>query len=145
EPTLAVPQLLAAGDVKNLAHTPVEGEVQWTLGLPLLSKAPYRFKALSGKATWGGEQSGEQLSDPGPRLYQRASFSGDTHIFSDLVAYAPGMKSSAADIQGVLDAEAAPELANTPGSIDPRARRLIDRAWARARASGWQTLVIPGQ
>src|SRR5262249_24906568 len=44
-----------------------------------------------------------------------------------------------ADIQAVLEAEAAPELRAAPGRIDPAARKLIERA----RSAGWQALTIP--
>src|SRR5205085_1314188 len=73
-----------------------------------------------------------------PRLYARPSFTGDERLFSDLASYAPGMNTSAADIRAVLEAEAAPRLADLPGRIDPAARKLIDRA----RAAGWQTLTV---
>jgi ferric-dicitrate binding protein FerR (iron transport regulator)/tetratricopeptide (TPR) repeat protein len=76
-----------------------------------------------------------------PRLYARPSFSGDERLFSDLASYAPGMNTSAADIRAVLEAEAAPRLADLPGRIDPAARKIIDRA----RAAGWQTLTVAGK
>ena len=61
-------------------------------------------------------------------------------MFTDLLSYAPGLNSSDADIQAVVEAEAAPALGNTPGTIAPEARRLIDRA----RTASWQTLTLPG-
>src|SRR5262249_51666347 len=73
------------------------------------------------------------------RLYARPSFSNDARLFSDLVAYAPGMNTSRADIEAVLDAEAVPELRAAPGRIDPAARKLIERA----RSAGWQGLTVP--
>jgi ferric-dicitrate binding protein FerR (iron transport regulator)/tetratricopeptide (TPR) repeat protein len=76
-----------------------------------------------------------------PRLYSRPSFSGDARLFTDLVAYAPGMNTSRADVRAVLEAEAAPGLADQPGHIDPAARKLIDRA----RAADWQTLTVAGR
>jgi predicted Zn-dependent protease len=75
----------------------------------------------------------------GPPVYRRPSFSGDERLFTDLVAYAPGMNTSGADIQAVLEAEATPVLATLPGRVDPVARRLIERA----RSGGWQTLTLP--
>jgi len=79
--------------------------------------------------------------DGQPQLYSRPSFTGDQRVFTDLVSYAPGMNTSAADIRAVLEAEAAPRLAEQPGHIDPAARKLIDRA----RAAGWQTLTFAGK
>jgi ferric-dicitrate binding protein FerR (iron transport regulator)/tetratricopeptide (TPR) repeat protein len=73
-----------------------------------------------------------------PQLYRRPSFNGDERVFTDLVSYAPGMNSSAADIRAVLEAEAAPRLADLPGPIAPAARKIIDRA----RAAGWQKLTF---
>jgi len=73
-----------------------------------------------------------------PRFYSRPSFSGDERVFSDLVSYAPGMNTSAADVRAVLEAEAAPRLADLPGPIAPAARKIIDRA----RAPGWQKLTF---
>ncbi len=61
-------------------------------------------------------------------LYQRNVYSNDARLFTDLLTYAPGLNTSVADIQATLEAEAAPELRNSPGHVDPAARRLIDRA-----------------
>jgi ferric-dicitrate binding protein FerR (iron transport regulator) len=78
-------------------------------------------------------------SSEGPRLYGRPSFSNDERVFIDLLRYAPGMTTTAADIEGVVEAEAAPKLANIPGAIDPEARAMIEKA----RQGGWQNLVLP--
>ncbi len=59
--------------------------------------------------------------------------------FFDLVAYAPGMNTSWADIDAVLEAEALPVRFLKQGQIDPGARDLLDKA----RKHGWQTLTIP--
>jgi hypothetical protein len=74
-----------------------------------------------------------------PPDYHRLTFAGDPRLFSDLAAYAPGLNTSPADIQAVLEAEAAPDLRASPGHIDPDARRLIDAA----RTGGWQTVTLP--
>lgn len=74
----------------------------------------------------------------GPRMYERPGFSGEERYFADLAAHAPGMNTSPADIQSVLEAEAAPELRSRPGTIAPGARGLIERA----RAAGWQAVTI---
>jgi Tfp pilus assembly protein PilF len=71
-------------------------------------------------------------------LYQRPSYSSDDRLFFDLVAYAPGMNTSAADIRAVLEAEARPSKYNRPGQIDEQARTLI----AAARKPGWQRYTI---
>jgi len=60
-------------------------------------------------------------------------------MFVDLTAYAPGMNTSRADILATLDAEARPDPAMAPGTIDPGAARLI----SDARAAGWQSIRVP--
>jgi tetratricopeptide (TPR) repeat protein len=82
-----------------------------------------------------GRGSGWQLL-----FYQRPTFGGDNRIFLDLVAYAPGMNTSEADILAVLEAETAADPRTAPGVIDEKARKLIDKA----RRAGWQTVIIPG-
>jgi hypothetical protein len=78
---------------------------------------------------------------PDSSLYQRPAFNFDERLFTDLLGYAPGFQTSAADELAVLDAEAMPQKGSLPGRIDPAARKLIDRA----RQAGWQALVIsPG-
>ena len=72
-------------------------------------------------------------------MYQRPRFSGDWRVFSDLLAYAPGMNTSYADILAVLAAEAKPHKAAAAGRIDPKAAALI----ARARKAGWRAVTIP--
>jgi tetratricopeptide (TPR) repeat protein len=83
---------------------------------------------------------GRLLQDrPAPALtYDRPHFTGDGLVYTDLLSYAPGLNTSRADLLAVLDEEAAPDLSQTPGTIDPQARKLIDRA----RQSGWQTLTL---
>ena len=71
-------------------------------------------------------------------IYDRLTFTADARLFTDLVSYAPGLNSSRADLLAVLDDEAAPNLHETPGSIDPEVIKLIDRA----RQAGWQTLTL---
>jgi ferric-dicitrate binding protein FerR (iron transport regulator)/tetratricopeptide (TPR) repeat protein len=73
-----------------------------------------------------------------PPQYSRPTFTADDRLFFDLVSYAPGMNTSAADIQAVLESEAAPNLASLPGRIDPAARKLIDQS----RTAGWRTLKV---
>jgi tetratricopeptide (TPR) repeat protein len=89
------------------------------------------------------EQSQEllQVLQPLPPslLYDRPSFKGDDRFFYDLAAYAPGMNTSWADIQSVLEAEGEVDPHALPGRIDTEARKLIDQA----RAAGWQTYTFP--
>jgi hypothetical protein len=74
-------------------------------------------------------------------LYQRPTFTPDARVFGDLVSYAPGLNTTEADIAAVLEAEVPPEPGDKPGTIDPAARALIDRA----RAGGWQAATFPAQ
>jgi hypothetical protein len=72
-------------------------------------------------------------------LYRPPTFTPDGRVFTDLVSYAPGLNTSRADVLGVLEAEAAPDAADAPGTVEPAARALIDGA----RAAGWRTLTVP--
>ncbi len=71
-------------------------------------------------------------------LYERPSFSGDWQVFSDLLAFAPGMNTSPADVLATLESEA--DLPQLPpaGKVDPQARELIESA----RKAGWQALTL---
>src|SRR5262245_39735238 len=73
-----------------------------------------------------------------PQYYGRPSFSGNHRVFTDLVAYAPGMSSSPVDIRAVLEAEAAPRFGSKRGSVDPAARKLIDAA----RTQDWKSIQL---
>ncbi len=77
------------------------------------------------------------LSDQtaGPRYYSRPSFSDQNRVFTDLVAYAPGMRSSYADMLAAIQAEAAPRAGLRKGSIDPEARKRIESS----RNPEWRT------
>ncbi len=66
---------------------------------------------------------------------------GSDEIFFDLLAYAPGMNTSQADLDAVLEAEALPSKFSKTGRIDPAARELL----AKARLAGWHTWTIPGE
>jgi tetratricopeptide (TPR) repeat protein len=76
-----------------------------------------------------------------PLLHQRPASSGDDRLYFDLVAYAPGLNTSAADARAVLEAEAAPSAAGKPGVIEQGARALF----TRARAAGWRSFTWPAQ
>jgi ferric-dicitrate binding protein FerR (iron transport regulator) len=75
----------------------------------------------------------------GSLLYERPTYTRNDHLFSDLLGYAPGMNTSAADIEAVLEEEAAPEYTVVSGSVDPEARRLIDAA----RGAAWRQVTVP--
>ena len=74
-----------------------------------------------------------------PSYYGRPRFSNVDRVFTDLVAYAPGMSSSPADVQAALEAEAAPRLNSRRGTLDPSAKTMIERA----RTSEWRTTTLP--
>jgi hypothetical protein len=64
---------------------------------------------------------------------------GPWPLLTDLLAYAPGLTTTEADVQAVLEAEAPADLAHAPGRLDPAARALID--WALQ--AGWQPVTVP--
>src|SRR5262249_19067398 len=72
-------------------------------------------------------------------LYERPAFTGDLRVFGDLAAHAPGLSTTLADREAVLEAESTPEAAVRFGAIDPAAQALIDKA----RSAGWQTVTLP--
>ncbi len=71
-------------------------------------------------------------------LYVPPTFTAHARIFDDLLWYAPGMNTSMADVAAVLEAETKVNPEAKQGTIDPAARRLIDKA----RASGWRQLTV---
>jgi hypothetical protein len=120
----------------------------WTIGLRLPIPTPSR-SAVPASATYGAAAYDMDAimarldGDDGRTslLYRRPSFSGDERLFYDLLAYAPGMNTSSADILAVLEAEAAPSPHSKPGRIDAAARALIDKA----RPTGWRALALPAE
>ena len=70
----------------------------------------------------------------GSMLYQRPGFGGDDRWFFDLLAHAPAMNTTHADILGVIDSEAKPDAAAAPGQVDEAAVKLIEKV----RAAGWR-------
>jgi hypothetical protein len=103
----------------------------WAVGLRL--QMPVVSRAAAGEAV------NEMRVAPNALLYRRPSFSGDERLFYDLLAYAPGLNTSSADVLAVLEAEAAPSLHAKPGRIDAAARALLDKA----RPAGWRALTLP--
>jgi predicted Zn-dependent protease len=82
-----------------------------------------------------------ELASPSSSIYQRPSYSGQDRLFYDLVAYCPGLNTSAADIEAALEAEAFPDPHSKPGKIDDAARALIEKS----RPAGWQALTLSGK
>jgi tetratricopeptide (TPR) repeat protein len=89
------------------------------------------------KADKAFKQTARESAD-GPPMYGRPGFSQQDRVFYDLISYLPGLNTSQADIDAILDAEAMPKLSTIPGTIDPAARPLIDKA----RSAGWQQLKL---
>ncbi len=75
----------------------------------------------------------------GSLLYVRPTYSNDDRLFHDLLAYAPGLNTSAADVRAVIEAEARASVSARPGLVANGARLLI----TKARGAGWQTLSVP--
>ncbi|HYV34408.1 MAG TPA: VIT domain-containing protein [Gemmataceae bacterium] len=96
------------------------------------------INGLAGEALPGGNGYFIQPSDSNKS--QPALFTPDPRLFGDLLSYAPGMNTSLADIQAVLEAEATILPPAKSGAIDPAARTLIDKA----RSLGWQKITITG-
>src|SRR5262249_22597696 len=65
------------------------------------------------------DQVADLLSDKSTTslLYQRPSYSGNDRLFFDLVAYAPGLNTGAADARAVIEAEAAPRKKSKAGDV----------------------------
>jgi hypothetical protein len=74
-------------------------------------------------------------------LYQRPRVDLQDDFFFDLLKYAPGMNTSDADIEAVLEAEALPIPGSRRGKIDAQARRLLDNA----RSLGWMAVAFPAE
>jgi tetratricopeptide (TPR) repeat protein len=70
--------------------------------------------------------------------YQPPQFNGNWCVFYDLVGYAPGLNTNAADVRAVIEAEAQPNPRFAPGRIDQRAAELI----RKARRGGWHKATI---
>jgi hypothetical protein len=67
---------------------------------------------------------------------RRPNFAAQDAIFFDLLTYAPGMNTSAADLQTVLEAEGLPGRASKAGKIDAASRDLLARARLDGRFAG---------
>ncbi|HEV3204606.1 MAG TPA: VIT domain-containing protein, partial [Gemmataceae bacterium] len=72
--------------------------------------------------------------------YQRPSFAGDERVFYDLVSYAPGLNTTWADIQVVLEAEAGSAAGSYPLTVEPAIRKLMEKA----RSADWQVITLGG-
>jgi ferric-dicitrate binding protein FerR (iron transport regulator) len=73
--------------------------------------------------------------------YLRLSATSDQRLRDDLLSYAPGLNTSATDIEAILEAEGEPDLRNAPGHIDEKALKLINKA----RQGGWMRLETEGK
>lgn len=109
--------------------------------IPMPIPAPMEGKELKRLGTHLEAFSGSGSNWSEAALFQRLLYAGEERIFTDLVSYAPGLNSSLADVRATVEAEAAPDLRSSPGTIDPAARRLIERA----RSAGWQILTMAGE
>lgn len=76
-----------------------------------------------------------------PLLYSRLPYVENDRHFFDLLAYAPGLNTSLADLLAVLDAEARSDPRSKPGKIDAKAKALIDGS----RKSTWRTWTVPAR
>ena len=86
-----------------------------------------------------GKSAAERTARRHSLLFARPGYSGDDRLFFDLLAYAPGLNTSGADLRAVVETEA---------RVNPRLRRGtvadgVRALFAKARAAGWQTLAIP--
>jgi ferric-dicitrate binding protein FerR (iron transport regulator) len=68
--------------------------------------------------------------------YQRPWVNNDARYFADLLHFAPGMNTTAADVASVLETEGARPV--TRGAVDEGAARLI----AAARSAGWMRVHV---
>jgi predicted Zn-dependent protease len=116
-------------DVTPTVNETRTGSLQYAIGggsgVPTLSTIPYLTRILR-------TRDGDSL------LYRRPGYSGNDRLFFDLVAYAPGMNTSGADVLAVLETEAALP-GRKVGKIDDEARRLFDKA----REGGWREFSLP--
>lgn len=108
-----------------------------------LGREPERVRGgidgtFSSDLDFPGPRDGELTRNRQELIYQRPSFNIEDHLYYDLVAHAPGMNTSEADIRAVLEAEVTPKRPLTLGKVDPKAKQLIERA----RSSGWRTLSV---
>jgi tetratricopeptide (TPR) repeat protein len=78
-------------------------------------------------------------------------FGNDRRLFGDLMSHAPGLNTSRADMLHVMTSELTNDVARAEsaqanadtatGTVDPAARRLINKA----RAASWESVRLPGQ
>jgi ferric-dicitrate binding protein FerR (iron transport regulator) len=95
---------------------------------------PEFFERFAKRPLEGGQIAPDLL------LYQRPSFTGDPRFFSDLTLYAPGLQTSGADIDAVLETEATADPLAAPGDVELGAWVLVETARLRA---GWHTYTVP--
>ncbi len=123
---------LTKGDLRDLGITIINGSADDSENILALVRQIEKDKARALVAPSSG-------LGPDALLYRRPTVAPDGRLFTDLVAFAPGLNTTEADILGVLEAESAADPGDAPGTIEPAARTLIEGA----RAAGWRTLSVP--
>jgi Tfp pilus assembly protein PilF len=111
--------------------------------LPTGGMAGLPFPAAGGTGLAGGAAPA-MFGDGGDDhdislLYRRPGYANDDSFFFDLVGHCPGLNTSAADVQAVVEAEAMPGPRSKAGTIEDAARALFDKA----RPNGWLSLEMP--
>ncbi|MCI0380341.1 MAG: hypothetical protein L0215_22380, partial [Gemmataceae bacterium] len=116
--------------------------------------APLKARKLRKKAEDLGEQDAVLLADNWldnmalrimhgvghqSLLYSKPQLQNAHQLFADLTLFAPGLRTSSADIETALALEATAEKQLPPGRIDEAAKKLIEEA----RKQGWKQLSIP--
>ncbi len=117
-----------------------KASLDWTKNMALGRRRMYKRPQPWAPAQGGSLVQRLQANRLYPLTQQRqVQFSHDQRVFTDLLAYAPGMNTNAADRAAVMEAEASGR-AVPGGTIEPAARELIERAralgWRRVRSGG---------
>jgi hypothetical protein len=109
----------------------------------LIQKQPQTFAFWVGMFNGGHSPTPIRSSQDGgnPFIYGRPAITVEDRFFFDLLSYAPGMNTSDADIEAVLEAEALPIPGIRRGKIDAEARRHLDKA----RSFGWMAVTFPAE
>ena len=89
------------------------------------------------RETLGWRNYGQAMS-PGGCIANWPGYTGDWRAFSDIIACAPGINTSWADVLAIMEAEAGDWPQPSTGRIDAAARKLIDAA----RGVSWRQIRI---
>jgi tetratricopeptide (TPR) repeat protein len=122
-------QLILIDSVRNLRNVLQTLRSVGTVRFGQLNVAPPRLVDL---------RNGMQFDNVQTPIYDLVTFTGNTRAFYDLLWYAPGMNTTAADIEAVLESEGGLEWAKKFGTIDANALPLIEKA----RALPWQKMKV---